>query len=57
MRGRWSEGTELMGHVFQVRVEDVLLRFSEGFHENFDNEDYDVMFTFNRWAWQISVLL
>ena len=46
-----------MGHVFQVRGKDVLLRFSEGFHENFDNEDYDVMFTFNRWAWQISVLL
>ena len=47
------KSTELMNHLFQVRGEDVLLRFSESFHENFDNEDYDVMFTFNRWACQI----
>ena len=33
----------------QVRGEDVLLKFSEQFHESFRNDDFDVMFTFGRW--------
>ena len=32
----------------QVRGKDVLLRFADSFHDTFDNDAYDVMFTFNR---------
>ena len=35
--------------IMQVRGSDVLLMFSERFHDRFrGDEDYDVMFTFNR---------
>ena len=34
--------------VVQVRQSDILIKFAERFHEHFHNEDYDVMFTFNR---------
>ena len=40
------------GFIHEVRAEQVLLMFDEEFHQNFRNEDYDVMFTLKRWAWK-----
>ena len=32
----------------KIHGEEIMLRFSEEFHGDFRNEDYDIMFTFNR---------
>ncbi|XP_062522848.1 putative helicase MOV-10 isoform X2 [Corticium candelabrum] len=36
------------GYIHEVYGESILLQFSEDFHRNFQNEDYDILFTFNR---------
>ena len=41
-------GQESINLLPQVHGREILIKFSERFHEYFHNEDYDIMFTFNR---------
>ncbi|XP_019853676.1 PREDICTED: putative helicase MOV-10 [Amphimedon queenslandica] len=46
--GRDKKSEPYEGFIHEVHGREILLKFSERFHERFHNEDYDIMFTFNR---------
>ena len=47
-RGREGGRETSFSSFLQVHGREILVKFSERFHERFHNEDYDIMFTFNR---------
>lgn len=43
-----SSGPVYEGYIHAVHSQDVLLRFNPGFHQNFNRQEFDVAFMFNR---------